>query len=255
MKFHIELHWLLLILFAVLIVWGLSLLIIRLWTRRQVIRALMRQEGDPETPGLSLPDPRPEDQTALELIRSYRRRHLLKWWPGTAISFKTISEMSQELVRGIARIYYPEEDRPELKASLADLVALHNRVGARLAAWLETRPMRPFKDVELATVVRYHEMYQNFRNHWGYVFIKRHRLDRLARWGWTAVNFANPWHWGRKAAYHGGKEVAARLLMARIADLVGEEAVRIYGRPRPAAVREREAVAADQAAMAPVHKP
>jgi hypothetical protein len=111
-------------------------------------------------------------------------------------------------------------------------VALHNRVGTRLAAWLETVPMRPFKDVELATVVRYHQMYQSLKSHWGYAFIKRHHLDQVARWGWTAVNFANPWHWGRKAAYHGGKEVAARLLMARVADLVGEEAVRIYGRPR-----------------------
>jgi hypothetical protein len=192
----------------------------------------MRQEGAPEEIRISLPDLRPADQAALEVIRSYRRRYLLKWWPGTAISFKAINDMSMELIKEIARIYYPEDDRPELKASLTDLVALHNRVGARLAAWLETVPMRPFKDVELATVLRYHEMYQNLKSHWGFAFIKRHHLDKVAQWGWTAFNYANPWHWGRKAAYHGGKEVAARLLMARIADLVGEEAVRIYGRQR-----------------------
>ena len=79
----------------------------------------------------------------------------------------------------------PEDDRPELRASLADLVALHNRVGARLAAWLDTMPMRPFKDVELRTVVRYHEMYQTVKNHWGYAFIKRHHLDKAVRWSWT----------------------------------------------------------------------
>jgi hypothetical protein len=161
---------------------------------------------------------------------------LLKWWPGTTISFKAINEMSLELVRDIAQVYYPLEDRPELKASLADLVALHQRVGTRLAAWLETRPMRPFKDLELATVVRYHGLYQRARNHWSYDFIKRHHLDKVARWGWTAINYANPWHWGSKAAYHGGKEVAARLLMTRIVDLVGEEAVRIYGWRRPPAI-------------------
>ena len=120
-----------------------------------------------------------------------------------------------------------------MKPAAPELVADYgHRVGARLAAWLNTRPIRPFKDVELATVVRYHEMYQSLKTHWGYDFIKRHHLDQVVRWGWTAVNYANPWHWGRKAAFHGGKEVAARLLMARIADLVGEEAVRIYGRRR-----------------------
>jgi hypothetical protein len=231
MNFYMEYHWLFLAVGALLALWGLSLLTVRLWTRHQVIHALL-QQGAPEEVRLCLPDLRPADQAALELIRSYRRRYLLKWWPGTAISFKVINEMSVELIKEIARVYYPGEDRPELKASLADLVALHNRVGTRLAAWLETMPMRPFKDVELATVLRYHEMYLNLKRHWGFAFIKKHHLDQIARWGWSAFNYANPWHWGRKAAYHGGKEVAARLLMARVADLVGEEAVRIYGRRR-----------------------
>ena len=227
MNFSLAYHWLWLGLAALLAFWGASLLMVRLWTRHQVLKTLISQAEGPEEVGITLPDARPEDQAALAVIRSYRRRYLLKWLPGTDISFKAINEMSMELIKEIARVYYPAEIRPELKASLTDLVALHNRVGSRLAAWLNTVPMRPFKDVELATVVRYHELYQSLKSHWGYAFIKRHHLDHVVQWSWTAVNFANPWHWGRKAAYHGGKEVAARLLMARVADLVGEEAVRI----------------------------
>jgi len=249
MNFFLDNYWLFLAIALLLGLWGASLLAVRLWTRHQVIQALMRPGAEREEVRISLPEPRPEDLASLELIRSYRRRYLLKWWPGTAISFKAINDLSLELIREIARVYYPDDDRPELRASLADLVALHNRVGARLARWLETAPMRPFKDVELGTVVRYHEMYQSLKSHWGYAFVKRYHLDKVAQWGWTAVNYANPWHWGRKAVYYGGKEVAVRLLMARISDLVGEEAVRIYGRqPRPAAKgRTRAGAAADQA--------
>jgi hypothetical protein len=86
--------------------------------------------------------------------------------------------------------------------------------------------------VELGTVVRYHEMYQNIKSHWGLAYVKRYHLGKVVSWGWSAFNFANPWHWGRKAAFHGGKEVAGRLFMARVADLVGEEAVWVYGRRR-----------------------
>jgi hypothetical protein len=251
MNFSLAYHWLILGIAALLAVWGASLLAVRFWTRHQVIRDLLRQEEDPDGAMITLPDSRPEDLAALAIIRSYRRHYLLKWLPGTVISFKVINEMSMELIKEIARAYYPDDDRPELKASLANLVALHNRVGARLAAWLDTVPMRPFKDVELGTVVRYHEMYQTLKNHWGYAFIQRHHLDRAVRWGWTAINYANPWHWGRKAAYHGGKEVAARLLMARLAALVGEEAVRLYGRRQSPVVqrRGRVPVAAEPAAI------
>lgn len=225
-----ETHWLILLLGGVLLLWGVSLVVVRHWTRRRLLKDLMEQDWQEEEATPPLRDFRPEDQAALGLIRATRRQYLLKLWPGTEFSFKIINEMSLKLLQEIAAIYYPDEERPELKASLADLVALHNRVGARLAAWLETFPIRPFKDVEIRTVLRYHELYQNLKHHPGYRFIKRHHLDGLVRWGWSVYNYANPWYWGRKGAYQGGKEVAVRLLLARIAAFVGEEAILLYSR-------------------------
>ena len=154
----------------------------------------------------------------------------MKLWPDTPFGFKVINDLALEMIQEIARVYYPEEERPELKASLKDLVALYTRVGVRLQALLDTRALRPFRDVEVQTVLRYHEMYRSVKDHWGYQFVKRHHLDKAARWGWAAINYANPWYWGRKAAYEGSKEVAARLALARIADIVGEEAVLLYSR-------------------------
>ncbi len=230
MKFSLASHWVILILTGLFLLWLLSLLVVRLWTRRQVLKSLEAHEEVAEELTSPFPEPRPEDQEALERIRSFRHRYLLSWWPGTTFSFQAIYEMSLELIKGIAAVYFPEEDRPELKASMADLVALHNRVGARLACWLESFPMRPFKDVELKTVLLYHEVYQAVTQHPVSAFVRRHRLGSLARWAWTLYNYANPLVWTSRAAYHGGKEVAARLLLARIADLVGEEAMLIYGR-------------------------
>lgn len=224
-------HWLFLLITALLGFWALSLAVVRYWTRRQLLQEVLREEAEFEKdlhPPLA--EVRPEDQQALEIIRAYRRRYLLKLWPDTEFSFKLVSNMSQDLVREIARAYHPEEERPELKASLADLVALYNRVGERLARWLETFPVNKIKDMEIQTVFYYHGLYQDLKNHAAYRFVKRHRLDRVARWGWAVYNYANPWYWGRKAAYEGGKEMAARLLLARIADFVGEEAMKVYGR-------------------------
>ncbi|MFA5112423.1 MAG: hypothetical protein WC443_13515, partial [Desulfobaccales bacterium] len=115
MNFYLEYHWLYLALASLVVLWGVSLLAVRLWTRRQVIKALMAEE-EQEAIRIVLPDHRPEDRAALELIRSYRKRYLLKLWPGTEISFKAINELSQELIREIAGIYYPDEERPEFKA-------------------------------------------------------------------------------------------------------------------------------------------
>ncbi|MHB8067757.1 MAG: hypothetical protein ACYDIC_07640 [Desulfobaccales bacterium] len=224
-------HWLIILISGFVLLWAASLFLVRHWTRARLLRALMEQEGN----GLLLPAnqaaaPRPEDQTAREIIRRYRRRYLLKLWPDTAFSFVVVNDLALEMVQEIAGIYYPEDERPELRASLKDLVELYNRVGVRLQGLLETRALRPFRDVEVQTVLRYRELYQTVKTHWGYKFIKRHHLDKVARWGWAAINYANPWYWGRKAFYEGSKELAARVALARIADIVGEEALQVYGR-------------------------
>ena len=219
-----ENHWIILGLATLILFWGASLAVMRQWTRRQVMLRLLADEaGD----AIQLPpEPRPEDQAALEIIKTYRNGYLWNRWPETTLSFIAINDLSLEIVKKIAGVYYPEEDRPELRASLADLVAFHNRVGSRLAAWLETAPSRPFKDVELATIIRYYDLYQNLRNHPVSQFIKRHRLHKVAKWSWAAFNYNSPFYWGRRAAY----EVGRRLLLARLADLVGEEAMLLYGR-------------------------
>ena len=215
--------WLILVL---ALLWGGSLIAMRLWTRWQVLRALLTREAEAEIP--LPPEPRPEDEIARELIRTYRDGYLWNRWPETALSFNAINDLSLRLIREIAGVYYPEEERPELKASLADLVAFHNRVGCRLAAWLESAPVRPFKEVELQTIIRYYDMYQTVMDHPVSRFIQSHRLHKVAKWSWAAFNYSSPFYWGRQAAY----ELGRRLLLARIADLVGEEAMRLYGRRR-----------------------
>jgi hypothetical protein len=175
----------------------------------------------------------------LEIIAAYRRRLFSNPWPDTRFGFTAITETAQSLLRDIARAYYPEEERPELKASLEDLVGLVNRVGHRLHLWLNTLPVRPLKDLEIKTVLRYHELYQQITRHPTYQFLKRHRLDQAARWLWTAKNLFNPWYWSRRAAYAGSREVFARLFLAQVVSLVGEEAIRIYGGRQPHADLKR----------------
>ena len=127
MTIYLSKDWLILALAGLVILWVASLWAMRLWTRRQLLRTLLAQEAGAEIP---LPaEPRPEDQAALEIIRTRREGYLWNRWPQTTFSFNGINEMTQELIREIAGVYYPEEERPELKASLADLLAMHNRVG------------------------------------------------------------------------------------------------------------------------------
>lgn len=225
-------YWWIWALVGLALLWAASLLLVRYLTLKRLSAAL-KQEAELEDLEIRLPHPQPQDHEALLLLRTYRRRYLLKLWPYTRLSFKEINDLCQTLVAEIARIYHPEEERPELRASLADLVSLYRRVGVRLGSWLEATPFRPLKDMELATVFFLHTTYQKLKGHPVHQFLQRHHMYRLARWAWGAANLLNPYYWGRQVAYRSGREFLARTFLAKLVTVVGEEAMRLYSRRAP----------------------
>jgi hypothetical protein len=213
--------------------WVTSLLLVRYLSLRRLSAALKREAELEDLEEVRLPHPQPQDHEALLLLKDYRRRYLLKLWPYTSLTFKELNTLCQTLVVEIASIYYPEDERPELRASLADLVSLYRRVGVRLGSWLEATPFRPLKDMELATVFFLHTTYQKLKRHPIHQFLQRHHMYRLARWAWSAANLVNPYYWGRQVAYRGGREFLARTFLAKLVTVVGEEAMRLYSRRAP----------------------
>ena len=218
---------------VVILLWLTSLLVVRHWTKKKILASF-----DPETleeDDLRLPftDPRPEDKEAMEVVRTFRRRYVLKLWPDIEFSLKVIMGLALELVQQIAGVYYPEDERPELHASLSELVSLQNRISVRLQALLETLPLRAIKDVELETILFYHNVYKKFTSHPTYLFMRRHHLDKVARYAWMLKNVASPWYWGYRAAYYGGKEMITRFFLSRMSTIVGVEAIRLYSGRAP----------------------
>jgi hypothetical protein len=233
-------YWFWLFLAVAVLLWLGSLLAVRHWTRKKILASLEAETLEGEDIPLPFTDPRPEDKQALEVVRTFRRRCLLKLWPDTEFSLKIVMGLALDLIQQIAGVYHPDDERPELHASLSELLNLQTRISVRLQALLETLPLRAIKDVELETILFYHKIYQQFVSHPAYMFLKRHHLDRIARYAWMVKNIASPWYWGYRAAYAGGKEMLARFFLSRMSTIVGVEAIRLYSGRAPGAEQWRK---------------
>src|SRR5512140_1015781 len=97
MSLSLENPWLIL---SLLLLWAASLWATWLWTRRRLLRVLLTQEAEADIP--LPPEPRPADEAARELIRTYRNGYLWNYWPETALSFNAINDVSLKLIREIA---------------------------------------------------------------------------------------------------------------------------------------------------------
>lgn len=213
--------------------WLVSLLAVRLWTKRQVLRQLTTMSWESEEVPLPFSDLRPEDRQALELVREYRRRYLLKLAPETDFTFRSLLNLAMDLTQQIAAVYHPGEERPELHASLAQLLNLQIRIGVKLQGLLETLPLQAFKNIKLQTILQCHDLYKFCLSHPAYRFVRDYHLDKVGRWLWLLKNLVNPWYWGRRLAYTGGKELLTRYFWGRAISIVGLEAIRLYSGRAP----------------------
>ena len=176
-------------------------------------------------------NPSKQDTQAYDLIEDERQ----KIW--TSLSLKTslaptkIWRMSLNLIKEIAIIYHPEAEDPQFQASIADLLALNERIVKRVQEYLEIFPLNTIKDFNIQDILTYKKRYEKFSQSMGVRFSKKHKyLYTIGEYAWMGYNTLNPLYWSRKIMFTAGKEGIFRHLLSVVLKVVGEEAVLVYSK-------------------------
>lgn len=209
--------------------------------RRKALTGAWPEQEDPlgHIAVLRTQNPSPRDQLAIERIerelKGVSRTFALK----TSLAPGKVYGMAADLTRDIAAIYYPDAENPILRASLADLLKLDERVVARLNLKLNEFPLKTVKDISIEKILAGKEFYDSKVKD-KLAWIKKYKtVYTLGNNAWLAYNALNPWYWGRRLAYTSIREITFRYLLTWIVTIVGEEAMSVYGRRN---INTREAV-------------
>ena len=221
------------LIFAALILFSI-LVVIRQHNRKQQKDNLDSEfeEGNfPEIELAQVENPTQQDKQAYELIEAERQKVLTSLSLQTSISPRKTWQMSFDLIKEIATIYYPDIENPQYQASFSDLLMLNERIVKRVQEYLEYFPLNTIKDLNIKDVLTYKKRYENYSQSAIFEFTKKHKyLYSIGKHAWMGYNALNPWYWGRRALTKTGKEATYRYLLNKILTIVGEEAVKIYSK-------------------------
>ncbi len=202
---------------------------------KQQQEALLKQETHAEEfkqiELMRVQNPTDQDLQAYDLIETERRNVWQRLSIETSISPKRISQLSLDLIRQIAVIYYPDLEYPEFQASIPDLLELNARIISRLREYLDDFPLNTIRDVNIQEVLKYKSYYHKLSDFDLVKFAKDNKyIYTVGHYAWMGYNALNPWYWGRKIAFTAGKEGTFRYLLTIIITVVGEEAVLVYSK-------------------------
>ncbi len=104
-------------------------------------------------------NPTERDLQAYALIEAERQKVWKSLSTKTSISPGKIYQLVFELIREIARIYYPDSEHPEWQASVVDLLELNDRIIERVKTYLDEFPLNTIKDLNIQDILRYKGYY------------------------------------------------------------------------------------------------
>lgn len=204
-----------------------------IWHRRR--RALPNAWPEQEDPLKRIADlksqsPSPNDRLAFDRIEKELKGVSRTFTLKTTLAPRKVYTMAADLTRDIAAIYYPDSGNPILRASLADILKLDERIVARLNIKIHEFPLKTVKDISIEKIVAGKDFYDSkVKNKLEWV--KKYKtIYALGDRAWLAYNALNPWFWGRKLAYTSAREITFRYLLTWVVTIVGEEAMAVYGR-------------------------
>ena len=200
--------------------------------RRKALPGAWLEQEDPlkHIAALRSQSPSQEDQLAFDRIETELKGVSRTFSLNTSLAPKKVYEMAADLTRDIAAIYYPDAENPILRASLADLIKLDERVVTRLNLKIHEFPLKAVKDISIEKVMAGKDFYDSKVKNKLDWFKKYKTIYNLSNNAWLAYNALNPWYWGRRLAYTSVREITFRYLLTWVVTIVGEEAMSVYGR-------------------------
>jgi hypothetical protein len=171
------------------------------------------------------------DNSVVKGIISNKQKRLLKSHKtGIQNNFRFTQNLTKELVEEIASYYYPTSKYPALEINISEALDLTDRVTSRLKSILDVKALGPLQQLRISQIVTLLEWKKNLENNAVYRFSKKMKLEKVAKFGYTALNIANPAYWLRRVILTGTIESTLRGIGVMTLNVVGEESSQLYSK-------------------------
>lgn len=199
----------------------------------RILKALQRHRAESaidRMPVKMIPNPDELDRQAYDAVKSARVEVWKSWRDQRDFNPKTFYDISFNVIRYVAAVYYPDEKEPQYKARVKDLLDLNNRIYLRIRDVLEKPMLSKLRRLDIQTILSLQKGFKRILENPIVMFIKDKEVRKNYKRIWDAINIINPWYWLRRYLTEYSIDTAFRYMMTSFATIIGEEAVLLYGK-------------------------
>jgi len=164
------------------------------------------------------------------LVVSKQKRIIRSTRLGVIKNYYLVQQLTVDLVKEIARYYYPDSKYPHLEITIEEALDMNERILERLRTILDVKMISFLKNIRIAQIISFLEFKKTIEQNKLYQGAKKIHIDKLISYGYTAINFTNPNYWVRKVLITATLESTLRGIAITTLNIIAEEANRLYSK-------------------------
>jgi hypothetical protein len=164
------------------------------------------------------------NQESLAIIESKREEIWQSWMAERTMDRKRWFAMMQNMVSTVASLFHPDEEQPEEKVNLGQLVQQSQRLSTRLSRILNQPAMSVFRDLTIADIEDWYKRINALQQNVLFKTFKSPLVRGSFEVMFMIINTLNPFSLGKRVVSTIGLEVATRYLFSAFFAILAEEA-------------------------------
>lgn len=149
---------------------------------------------------------------------------------GITFKMETLKDISWDLVKNIANVYYPDSKHPIYELSIDELIKLCYYITERIDNVFQGRILKNVRNFKISQIITIIETKKKIDDNKLIKASKKLNSSGLYKAASTTLNIVNPVYWARKFVVSTSVNYGSSKIANIIIDIVGEETAKVYSK-------------------------
>lgn len=141
-----------------------------------------------------------------------------------------VRDIAWELIRDIAKVYYPDSEYPIYELSIDELMILNHYITDRINSMFKGPILKPIKKLKIAYVLKILDIKKKIDENRMMKAANKLKVPGIMKTTMAVLNIFNPVYWVKKLMITTTLVAATNKISTTILDVVGEETNKVYSK-------------------------
>jgi len=148
----------------------------------------------------------------------------------TGKKVEALGHLSWQIIKDIAKIYYPDSPYPTYELSIDEMIRLNYYITKRIENLFSNRVLRTFTKIKVSQILKLIDLKRKIDENKVVKFAQKTKVPKIYKSVMTVLDIFNPTFWVRKMMISTTIEITTNKIAFIILDVVGDETNKIYSK-------------------------